>query len=300
MDGRVKPRMATEEGKDGAVDGPPMQQHGPALRAEGGMGLENKVAIVTGGAKGIGLAIARRFLAEGARVVIADINEDEGGRAAEELGGLGAVRFVRCDVGDRADAENLVAAAAASWGSVDVLVNNAGIVHAADFLELSEADFDRVLRVNLKGAFLVGQAAARQMVRQAQQGGAPGAIVNMSSVNAVFAIANQVPYSVSKGGMNGLTKVMALALAPYGIRVNAIGPGSIMTDMLASVASDRAARQRVLSRTPLGRIGDPAEIAAIAAFLASDEASYITGQTIYADGGRLPLNYTVPVRDEGS
>jgi NAD(P)-dependent dehydrogenase (short-subunit alcohol dehydrogenase family) len=262
------------------------------------MRLENKVAIVTGGAKGIGLAIARRFATEGARIVVADVDEDAGSRAVEELGALGAVRFVRCDVGDRAEVENLVASTVSAWGSVDVLANNAGIVHAADFLDLSEADFDRVLRVNLKGAFLVAQAAARQMVEQVKAGGAPGAIVNMSSVNAVFAIANQVPYSVSKGGMNQLTKVMALALAPHGIRVNAIGPGSIMTDMLASVASDQAARRRVLSRTPLGRIGDPAEIAAIAAFLASDEASYITGQTIYADGGRLPLNYTVPVQDD--
>jgi NAD(P)-dependent dehydrogenase (short-subunit alcohol dehydrogenase family) len=117
-------------------------------------------------------------------------------------------------------------------------------------------------------------------------------------VNAVFAIANQVPYSASKGGVNQLTKVMALSLAPYGIRVNAIGPGSIMTGMLASVATDKAARHRLLSRTPLGRIGDPSEIASIAAFLASDDASYITGQTIYADGGRLPLNYTVPVKEE--
>ena len=264
------------------------------------MALTNKVAIVTGGAKGIGLAIARRFVADGARVVIADITEDAGSHAVEELGAAGAVRFVRCDVGDKADAQNLVAAAAQDWGSVDVLVNNAGIVHAAEFLDLSEADFDRVLRVNLKGAFLVGQAAARQMVRQVKEGARPGSIVNMSSVNAVFAIPTQVPYSVSKGGVNQLTRVMALALAPHGIRVNAIGPGSIMTDMLASVNSDAEAKRRLLSRTPLGRIGDPGEIAAIAAFLASDEASYITGQTIYADGGRLPLNYTVPVRDEGS
>jgi NAD(P)-dependent dehydrogenase (short-subunit alcohol dehydrogenase family) len=184
-----------------------------------------------------------------------------------------------------------------AFGSVDVLVSNAGIVHGADFLEVTEADFDRVIRVNLKGVFLVGQAVARQMVEQVEAGGRPGAIVNMSSVNAVFAIANQVPYSASKGGINQLTKVMALSLAPYGIRVNAIGPGSIMTNMLASVNHDHAARNRLLSRTPLGRIGDPSEIAAIAAFLASDDASYITGQTIYADGGRLPLNYTVPVKE---
>jgi NAD(P)-dependent dehydrogenase (short-subunit alcohol dehydrogenase family) len=134
------------------------------------------------------------------------------------------------------------------------------------------------------------------MVDKVKAGGAPGAIVNMSSVNAVFALPNQVPYSISKGGVSQLTKVMALSLAPYGIRVNAIGPGSIATDILASVNSDPAAKNRLLSRTPLGRIGEPSEIAAIAVFLASDDASYITGETIYADGGRLALNYTVPVK----
>jgi NAD(P)-dependent dehydrogenase (short-subunit alcohol dehydrogenase family) len=261
------------------------------------LALQNKVALVTGGAKGIGLAVAKRFVSDGARVVVADIDEDAGSRAVEELGAVGAVRYVRCDVGDSDDVDNAVKATLSVWGNIDVLVSNAGIVHGADFLDVTEADFDRVIRVNLKGMFLVGQAVARSMVGHVEAGGSPGAIVNMSSVNAVFAIANQVPYSASKGGVNQLTKVMALALAPYGIRVNAIGPGSIMTDMLASVATDEAARRRVLSRTPLGRIGDPAEIAAIAAFLASDEASYLTGQTIYADGGRLPLNYTVAVKE---
>jgi NAD(P)-dependent dehydrogenase (short-subunit alcohol dehydrogenase family) len=262
------------------------------------MRLLNKVAIVTGGAKGIGRAIAERFAREGARVVVADINEDAGSAAVQEIGAYGAVRFVRCDVGDRADAENLIDSAVKVWGSVDVLVNNAGIAHGADFLDVAEADFDRVIRVNLKGTFLVGQAAARQMVTQIEGGGAPGAIVNMSSVNAVVTIGNQVPYSASKGGINQLTKVMALSLAPHGIRVNAIGPGSIVTDMLAAVNNDPAAKHRLLSRTPLGRLGDPQEIAAVAAFLASDDASYITGQTIYVDGGRLPLNYTVPVKEK--
>ena len=259
------------------------------------MSLQNKVAIVTGGANGLGLAIARRFAADGARVVVADIDDDAGSRAVEDLGSHGAVRFVRCDVGDSADVDNLFASTVSAWGSVDVLVNNAGIVHSADFLETAEADFDRVLRVNLKGAFLVGQAAARQMVRQVEAGGRPGSIVNMSSINAVVALPALVGYCASKGGVSQLTKVMALSLAPHGIRVNAIGPGSIMTDMLVSVMADKPARDRVLSRTPLGRVGDPAEIAAVAAFLASDEASYVTGQTLYADGGRLPLNYTVPV-----
>ena len=187
---------------------------------------------------------------------------------------------------------------AARIGGLDILVNNAGIIHGADFLELAEADFDRVLRVNLKGAFLVGQAAARRMVAQVAAGKPAGSIINMSSINAAVAIANQTPYCVSKGGIDQLTKVMALALAPHGIRVNAIGPGSIMTDILKAVAADRDATHRILARTPLGRIGEPDEIASIAVFLASPDASYITGETIYADGGRLALNYTVPVKDE--
>jgi NAD(P)-dependent dehydrogenase (short-subunit alcohol dehydrogenase family) len=135
------------------------------------------------------------------------------------------------------------------------------------------------------------------MVEQIEQGEKPGSIVNMSSINDTFAIANQVPYSVSKGGVSQLTKVMALSLAEHGIRVNAVGPGSIMTDMLASVADNPEALARILSRTPLGRIGDPSEIAAVTAFLLSSDASYVTGQTIYADGGRMPLNYTVPVKE---
>ncbi len=262
------------------------------------MALNGKTAIVTGAAGGIGYAIAERFAKEGVRVMIADVDRAKGEAAATGLSSAGDVSFVQCDVSKSAEVNRLVETAISSFGTIDILVNNAGIVHGADFLDLAEADFDRVLGVNLKGSFLVGQAVARHMADRVKSGGRPGSIVNMSSVNAVFAIANQVPYSVSKGGVSQLTKAMALGLAPYGIRVNAIGPGSIMTDMLASVNADPAAKNRILSRTPLGRIGDPAEIAAIAVFLASDEASYITGQTIYADGGRLPLNYTVPVKED--
>jgi NAD(P)-dependent dehydrogenase (short-subunit alcohol dehydrogenase family) len=259
--------------------------------------LTGKTAIITGGAKGIGLACAERMAAEGAKVVLADVEEEAGEAAAAALAeNKRDALFVTCDVSKKLDVRNLVTATLDAYGAIDILVNNAGIVANGDFLEISEADFDRVLAVNLKGAFLVGQAVARQMVEQVSAGAKPGSIINMSSVNAVFAIPTQVPYTVSKGGMNQLTKVMALSLAPHGIRVNAIGPGSIMTDILRSVANDEAARHRIMSRTPLGRIGEPSEIAAIAAFLASDDASYITGQTIYADGGRLPLNYTVPVR----
>ena len=262
------------------------------------MTLENKTAIVTGAARGIGLACARRLAEEGARVVLADVEEEAGTAASEDLSAQGhEVTFTACDVTERLDIRNLVTGTVAEYGGIDVLVNNAAIVAGGDFLDLSEDDFDSVLAVNLKGSFLVGQAVARQMVEQIEAGGAPGTIINMSSVNAVFVIPNQLPYSVSKGGINQLTKAMALSLAPHGIRVNAIGPGSIMTDMLSTVVSDEEARRTILSRTPLGRIGEPEEIAAIAAFLASDDSSYISGQTIYADGGRLPLNYTVPVTE---
>ncbi|MDQ0314246.1 SDR family NAD(P)-dependent oxidoreductase [Amorphus orientalis] len=260
--------------------------------------LQNKVAIVTGGARGIGYAVARRLLNDGAKVVIADIEDDLVEKAAGELSPLGDVLPIVCDVGERLDVRNLIAATLDAHGQIDVLVNNAGIVHGADFLEVEEEDFDRVLRVNLKGAFLVAQAVARHMVERVEAGAAPGSIINMSSINAVFALPNQVPYSISKGGISQLTKAAAISLAPYGIRVNAVGPGSIATEMLKKVArEDPNANRTMLSRTPLGRLGDPSEIAAVVAFLASEDASYVTGQTIYADGGRLPLNYLVPVED---
>ncbi len=258
--------------------------------------LDGKVALVTGGAQGIGRACAERLLADGARIVVMDKNAEHGADTVRALdpGGANAA-FVSGDVSAKEGAIALVGAALERFGRVDALVNNAGIVHAAEFLDLAEEDFDRVLRVNLKSMFLCGQAAARQMAAQ----GNGGAIVNMSSVNAVMTIANQVPYCVSKGGINQLTKVMALALAPHAIRVNGIGPGTILTELSRhAVLGDAAARRKILSRTPLGRLGEPAEVAAIAAFLLSDDASYLTGQTIYPDGGRLALNYTVTVADD--
>lgn len=255
--------------------------------------LENKVAIVTGGAQGIGYAIAERFLREKARVVIADVDDKAGATAEKALRKIGTVKYIHCNVAERLDVHNLVAATLDEFGQIDTLVNNAGVVSKADFLDISEEEFDRVLSVNLKGAFLCSQAVANHMIDQIENGHTPGTIINMSSVNAVFALEDQVPYSISKGGLNQLTKASALGLAKYGIRVNAIGPGSIMTQILESVVQDTDAKATVLSRTPLRRIGEPSEIAAVAAFLASDEASYITAQTIYADGGRLGLNYTV-------
>lgn len=246
--------------------------------------LTGKTAVITGASAGIGAAIAERFVEEGASVLLTDLAEDSGVALAKRLG----QRFLRADMASTADRDALFKDVASTWGRLDILVNNAGITHAAELNELTEEGFDRVIAVNVKAATFATQAAARLM----QQG---GSIINLSSVNAVLAIPNQIPYAISKGAIRQLTNVTAVALAPRGIRVNAIGPGTIMTEMGKSVMASEEQRQRILSRTPLGRVGDPEEIASIAAFLASDEASYITGQTIYADGGRLGLNYTMPV-----
>jgi glucose 1-dehydrogenase len=224
-------------------------------------------------------------VAEGADLLLADIDAERLAATAAELGQEGMV----IDVSRKTEIARLFARVAERWGSLDILVNNAGVTHAAELDDLTEEDFDRVLAINLKSALWATQEAARLM-------DAGGAIVNMSSVNAVLAIPNQIPYAVSKSALKQLTNVTALALAPKGIRVNAIGPGSIMTEMLAGIMTDQAAEDRILSRTPLGRCGEPAEVAAVAIFLACGESSYITGQTIYPDGGRLGLNYTMPVR----
>lgn len=267
------------------------------------MRFDRQSVLVTGGANGIGLACATRFIAEGATVAIVDRDRAAGERASAEIG----ARFLAADVANKREVDAAVAAFAADAGRIDVLINNAGITHAADFLDLAEEDFDRVIAVNLKSFFLMGQAVAKCMVTQRTGGRVrrdgsheAGCIINMSSVNAILAIPNQVPYVVSKGGVAQLTKVMALSLAPHGIRVNAIGPGTIATELAKNaVLSDDAARQRVLSRTPLRRLGEPEEVAAVAAFLASPDASYLTGQTLYPDGGRLALNYTVALDGQG-
>ena len=244
------------------------------------------MCIVTGGSQGIGEACARRFAREGAHVVIADIADGPGQALASELGAL----YLHCDVGNKTEVDALVAGAMQVHGRIDVLVNNAGIFRAAEFLDVSEADFDAVLRVNLKGAFLVGQAVAREMAKASR-----GAIVNMSSVNAVLAIPTISSYNVSKGGINQLTRVMALALVDKGIRVNAVAPGTIATDLAArAVLTSEDAKARIMSRTPMRRLGQPAEVADAVAWLASDAASYVTGEIVVIDGGRMALNYTVP------
>ncbi|MGY3529578.1 SDR family NAD(P)-dependent oxidoreductase [Bradyrhizobium embrapense] len=254
-----------------------------------------KVVAITGAARGIGKACAARFLADGARVVISDVDAAGLVHAAQELGHEDRLRAVEADVSKRADVDRIVATAVKEFGRLDVMVNNAGVARNRDFLDISEAEFDDVMGINLKGAFFGVQAAARQMIAQ----GGGGVVVNMSSVNALLAIPSLATYAMSKGAMKQLTSVAAVALAPHGIRVVAVGPGTILTEMVATaIFSSEDARRSVLSRTPAGRCGEPSEVASVVSFLASDDASYITGQTIYPDGGRLILNYTVPVNEK--
>ncbi|WGR93810.1 SDR family oxidoreductase [Bradyrhizobium sp. ISRA443] len=256
------------------------------------MKFSGKVIAITGAARGIGKACAERFLSDGAKVVISDVDGAALAKAAGELGPANDLRTVEADVSKRADVDRIVATAVKEFGRLDVMVNNAGVARNRDFLEITEAEFEDVMGINLKGAFFGVQAAARQMIAQ----GGGGVVVNMSSVNALLAIPSLATYAMSKGAMKQLTSVAAVALAPHGIRVVAVGPGTILTEMVANaIFSSEEARRSVLSRTPAGRCGQPSEVASVVAFLASEDASYITGQTIYPDGGRLILNYTVPV-----
>lgn len=246
--------------------------------------LQDRSAIVTGAARGIGRAIVERLVSEGARVLMCDIDERMLEHAAHELG----QPHEPVDVARVEQLERMIQTAITRFGALDILVNNAGITHDADLLTLQEQDFDRVMAVNLKSMLFATQAAARYMIPRQR-----GAIVNVSSVAAVLAHPMQIPYVISKAAVKQATNVTAIALAPHNIRINAVGPGTIESEMSRNVLAGDAVQAMVRSRTPLGRFGKPEEIAATVAFLASDDASYITGQTVYVEGGRLGLNYTM-------
>jgi glucose 1-dehydrogenase len=248
--------------------------------------IEDKAAIVTGAAQGIGLAIATRFVEEGARVLLADRNQKLVEAAAARLKQAAAT----VDVSVKEEVDGMVQRAIAAYGQVDILVNNAGVFHGANFLDLTEADFDRVMAINLKSVLFAMQAVAPHMI-----GRKSGAIVNVASIAAVLGADTALAYCVSKAGVVQLTNVAALALARHGIRVNAIGPGTIATEMSQAAYADPEVQRQVLSRTPMGRVGQPEELASAALFLASDDAAYVTGKTIYVDGGRMGLNLTVPL-----
>ena len=253
--------------------------------------FEGQVAIVTGASQGIGAACAERLAHDGAAVALWDVDDARGTALTASLNARGhRAVYQHCNVAKANEVEAALAATLQAFGHVDALISNAGIFKAANFLDITEADWDAVIDVNLKGAFLVGQAVARAMVAA----GRPGAIVNMSSVNGIMATPSIASYNASKGGVNQLTRVMALALADHGIRVNAVAPGTIATELAqkAVLGSDEA-KALIMSRTPMKRLGEPSEIADVCAYLLSSASSYMTGEIIYADGGRMTLNYTV-------
>ncbi|MCF7944153.1 MAG: SDR family oxidoreductase [Spirochaetia bacterium] len=249
------------------------------------MKLKGKVAVVTGGTKGIGLGIAAEFIKEGASVVIGGRNKQTGSEGLAFLKKLGGeASFVPCDVAKVEELDNIIEKAVEKFGKLDIYVANAGIndPEKTHYLDITEEQYDRIMDVNLRGMFFGGQRAARQMVKQ----GGGGAIINMSSVNAYLALDSQMVYTTSKGGIQQLTKVQAVALAKHGIKVNALAPGPIETDLMRRVGSDKELMDTILSRTPIGRIGTTQECGRLAVFLASEDSNFIFGQSIYNDGGR--------------
>jgi len=251
--------------------------------------LTGKVAVITGGASGIGLATARRFAAEGATVVIGDFNSDAGEQAAAEVGGL----FVKVDVTDEGQVNHLFDTAASTYGSVDIAFNNAGISPPDDdSIETTELPaWDRVQEVNLKSVYLCSRAALRHMVAQQS-----GSIINTASFVAVMGSAtSQISYTASKGGVLAMTKELGVQFARQGIRVNALCPGPVNTPLLQELfAKDPERAQRRLIHIPKGRFAEPEELAAAVAFLASDDASFITASTFLVDGG-ISSAYVTPI-----
>jgi 3-oxoacyl-[acyl-carrier protein] reductase len=242
-----------------------------------------RVAVVTGAARGIGAATARRFAEEGAAVAVLDLDE---GAASAAAGGLGAGRAlgVACDVSDASSVQAAVARVVGELGGVDVLVNNAGVTRDNLLFKMTEDDWDAVMNVHLRGAFLMSREVQKHMVAAKY-----GRILSLSSVSAL-GNRGQVNYSAAKMGLQGFTRTLALELGPFGITVNAVAPGFIVTDMTDDTArrvgvEPEEYRRGAAALTPVRRVGQPADIAAAAAFLCSEEASFITGQTLYVDGG---------------
>jgi glucose 1-dehydrogenase len=249
------------------------------------MKLQGKTAIVTGAATGIGTGIARRFAEEGACVVVDYLSRDDRARAVvEEVEKDGGTALaVRADVTDPGDVASLVEQAVRAFGRLDILVNNAGMEKRMPFLDTPLDLWQKVMSVDLTGPWIGAQCAARQMVAQ----GGGGRIINISSVHEDLPMPTNAPYCAAKGGLRMLMRTLALELAPHGITVNNIGPGAIDTPMDADLKKDQDKYQALLAEIPLGRMGKPADVAAVACFLASDEGGYVTGSTYFVDGGLI-------------
>jgi NAD(P)-dependent dehydrogenase (short-subunit alcohol dehydrogenase family) len=244
--------------------------------------LKGRIAVVTGGAQGIGRSVARRFIREGCLVAILDVAEARGRDAAAELGD--GCTFQRCNVAIESDVEEALTGTAATLGPIDVLVNNAGVDSHSDPATMTERDWDELMGVNLKAAWLCAKHVLPGMRERKR-----GSIVNIASIHAVVTVAGMFPYAAAKSGLAGLTRSLALECAGDGVRVNTLCPGFVSTppveQWLASQPDAAAAERKVRAAHPLGRIGKPDEIAAAVTFLASDEASFITAATLMADGG---------------
>ena len=250
------------------------------------MDLKSKVAIITGARRGMGKSHAKTFAKSGAKVVVADISLEECQQVADEIKKEGGEAIaVKCDVTKKEDIDNMVKAAVGKWGKVDILVNNAGICQFKPFLELTEEEWDRTININLRGYFLCAQACAKEMAKQKS-----GVIVNIASV-AMGQVGVGMPalahYCASKGGIVAMTEALALELASFNIRVNAISPGAIDTPMTEALKADPKMMEAILARIPLRRMGKPEEVSNLVLFLASDESSYVTGSTVVIDGGWL-------------
>jgi 3-oxoacyl-[acyl-carrier protein] reductase len=246
-------------------------------------GLKDKGVLITGGTLGIGFATAQRFLEEGARVFICSRNKERVDNAISELSAFGDVSGAVCDVSKEDDVAQLIKEAEKYLKKINILINNAGIAWEEDFLEITPANWDKIIAVNLRGIFLVAQAVAKKMVAK----GKGGAIVNMSSTNGLVGEDKYAHYGASKGGISMLTKTMAIELGPHGIRVNSICPGYIVTPMSQEIDDPEFVEAYAREKIPLNRVGTVDEVAAAYAFLASDDASFVHGADLVIDGGQL-------------
>ncbi|PIV12739.1 MAG: hypothetical protein COS47_00925 [Candidatus Nealsonbacteria bacterium CG03_land_8_20_14_0_80_36_12] len=249
--------------------------------------LKNKVAIITGARRGMGRTHALTLAKAGAKVVVSDISLEDCQKVVKEIKkNRGEAVALKCDVSKKEEVEKMVKKTIAKFGKIDILVNNAGIYQFKPFLELSEEEWDRTLDINLKGYFLCSQAVAKEMAKQKPG----GVIINIASVamgQQGIGFPNIVHYCASKGGIVGMTEALAVELAPYNIRVNAVSPGMIETPMIDPITSDPKIMEAMLARVPMHRVGKPEEVSNLVLFLASDKSSYMTGSTVVIDGGWL-------------